>query len=52
MNSAYNFNLYVKDTFLGSLEWPLYKGLTVIIYLDNNYGHNEEDGEYMYKVRH
>jgi hypothetical protein len=31
MNSAYNFNLYKKATFLGSLEWPLYTGLTHMI---------------------
>jgi len=32
MNSAYTFNLYIKGTFSGSLENPLYTGLTV-------YGH-------------
>ena len=30
MNSAYNFNLLKKATFSGSLEWPLYTGLTVL----------------------
>ena len=29
MNSAYNFNLYIKVTYSGSLELPLYTGLTV-----------------------
>jgi len=29
MNSAYDFNLYIKDTFSGSLVWFLYTGLTV-----------------------
>ena len=28
MNSAYTLNLYIKDTFSGSLECPLYTGLT------------------------
>jgi hypothetical protein len=32
MNSAYTFNLYIKGTFSGSLENPLYTGLTI-------YGH-------------
>ena len=31
-NCAYNFNLYIKDnsSCLGLLEWPLYRGLTVL----------------------
>jgi hypothetical protein len=27
--SGYNFNLDIKAIFSGSLEWPLYTGLTV-----------------------
>ena len=38
MNSAYNFNLYIKTTFSGSLEWPLYTGLTVHFSLLNILG--------------
>ena len=30
MNNAYNFNLYIKDIFSGSLQWPLYTGLTTV----------------------
>ena len=29
MNSAFNFNLLIKATCLGSREWPLYAGLTI-----------------------
>ena len=29
MNSVYNFNLYIKATFSGSLECPLYTDLAV-----------------------
>jgi hypothetical protein len=29
MNGLYNINLYIKATFSGFLEWPLYTGLTV-----------------------
>ena len=31
-NCAYNFNLYIKNnsSCLGLLEWPLYRGLTVL----------------------
>jgi len=29
MNSVYNFNMYIKGIVSGSLEWPLYTGLTV-----------------------
>ena len=29
MYSAYNFNLYIKATFSGSLEWLLYTGSIV-----------------------
>ena len=29
MNSAYNFNLYIKATFSGSIECALYTGFTV-----------------------
>ena len=36
MNGAYNFNLYIKTTFSGSFEWPLYTGLTV--YVNRNIG--------------
>jgi len=47
MNSAYNFNLHIKPgqllikaTLSGSLEWPLYRGLTVftmyLFYLSEN----------------
>jgi len=32
MKSAYNLNLYIKDTFAGSLECPLHTGLIVSIY--------------------
>ena len=31
MNSAYNFNVYIKATFSCYLECPLYTGLTVVI---------------------
>jgi hypothetical protein len=32
MNSAYNINLYIKGTFSGSLEYPLY--IQVRLYKD------------------
>jgi hypothetical protein len=32
MNSAYNFNVYIKDIFPGFHEWPLYTSLTVILF--------------------
>jgi hypothetical protein len=34
MHIVYNLKLYIKDlkgTFSGSLEWPLYIGLTVVM---------------------
>ena len=43
MNSAYNFDLYIKGkvlllkgTFSGSLEYPLYTVVTILIILDEN----------------
>ena len=34
MNSAYNFNLYIKGRFSGFHECPLCTGLTVSFYAD------------------
>ena len=37
MSCTWNFKLFIKATFSGSLEWPLYTGLTVYMCVYNIY---------------